>query len=264
MNPHTHCLRSLCAFLAALILAACLACPALADTPLVRDEYGLFDADTLAQLESSAEDASAGHGCDVYFLTVDSIGDTDQRAYAKNYYVQNDLGSGSGKSGILFMIALGSRKYVTITYGEGVTAFTDYRIEQQEDEIVPQLSDEEWADAAYTYIDMCDYALDYYADYGEPIDVDNDIGLEDLLIAMIFPLGISAFICLILYHQMKTARQKMEADEYMPGFNLRVKRDRYTHTTRERTYDPPKKESNSSGGSSVDSDGFGGSSGGSF
>ena len=150
------------------------------------------------------------------------------------------------------------------SYGEGVTAFTDYRIEQQEDEIVPQLSDEEWADAAYTYIDMCDYALDYYADYGEPIDVDNDIGLEDLLIAMIFPLGISAFICLILYHRMKTARQKTEADEYMPGFTLRVKRDRYTHTTRERTYDPPQKESNSSGGSSVDSDGFGGSSGGSF
>ena len=53
MNPHTHCLRSLCAFLAALVLAACLACPALADAPLVRDEYGLFDADTLAQLEST-------------------------------------------------------------------------------------------------------------------------------------------------------------------------------------------------------------------
>ena len=78
------------------------------------------------------------------------------------------------------------------------------------------------------------------------------------------PIGISAFICLILYHRMKTARQKTEADEYMPGFTLRVKRDRYTHTTRERTYDPPQKESHSSGGSSVDSDGFGGSSGGSF
>ena len=160
MNPHTHCLRSLCAFLAALVLAACLACPALADAPLVRDEYGLFDADTLAQLESSAEDASAGHDCDVYFLTVDSIGDTDQRAYAKNYYVQNDLGSGSGKSGILFMIALGSRKYVTITYGGGVTAFTDYRIEQLEDEVVPLLSDGDYADAAQTYIDLCASTLD--------------------------------------------------------------------------------------------------------
>ena len=136
----------------------------------MRDEYGLFDADTLAQLESSAEDASAGHDCDVYFLTVDSIGDTDQRAYAKNYYVQNDLGSGSGKSGILFMIALGSRKYVTITYGGGVTAFTDYRIEQLEDEVVPLLSDGDYADAAQTYIDLCASTLDFYAENGEPLE----------------------------------------------------------------------------------------------
>ena len=226
--------KKLFALLAAALLCMALTLPAGAAAPLVRDECGVFDADTLADLEEQAESASDG------------------------------LGYGDEQSGILFLLAVGSRKYVTITYGEGVTAFTDYRIEQQEDEIVPQLSDEEWADAAYTYIDMCDDALDYYADHGEPIDVDNDIGLEDLLIAMIFPLGISAFICLILYHQMKTARKKTEADEYMPGFTLRVKRDRYTHTTRERTYDPPKKESNSSGGSSVDSDGFGGSSGGSF
>ena len=259
-----HTAKRFAALLAALVLALCLSIPAFAAAPLVRDEMGLFDADTYSQLEASAEAASNGHDCDVYFLVVDSIGDTDQRQYAKDYYLANGLGSGSEQSGILFLLAVGSRKYVTITYGEGVTAFTDYRIEQQEDEIVPELSDEEWADAAYTYIDMCDDALDHYADYGEPIDVDNDIGLEDLLIAMIFPLGISAFICLILYHQMKTARKKTEADEYMPGFTLRVKRDRYTHTTRERTYDPPQKESNSSGGSSVDSDGFGGSSGGSF
>ena len=238
--------KKLFALLAAALLCMALTLPAGAAAPLVRDECGVFDADTLADLEEH------------------DIGDADQRDYAKNYYISNGLGYGDEQSGILFLLAVGSRKYVTITYGEGVTAFTDYRIEQQEDEIVPQLSDEEWADAAYTYIDMCDDALDYYADHGEPIDVDNDIGLEDLLIAMIFPLGISAFICLILYHRMKTARQKTEADEYMPGFTLRVKRDRYTHTTRERIYDPPKKESNSSGGSSVDSDGFGGSSGGSF
>ena len=199
MNPHTHCLRSLCAFLAALVLAACLACPALADAPLVRDEYGLFDADTLAQLESSAEDASAGHDCDVYFLTVDSIGDTDQRAYAKNYYVQNDLGSGSGKSGILFMIALGSRKYVTITYGGGVTAFTDYRIEQLEDEVVPLLSDGDYADAAQTYIDLCASTLDFYAENGEPLDYDNDpdggLGLIGILIVVGIPMLIAAVVC---------------------------------------------------------------------
>ena len=259
-----HTAKRFAALLAALVLALCLSIPAFAAAPLVRDEMGLFDADTYSQLEASAEAASDGHDCDVYFLVVDSIGDADQRQYAKDYYLANGLGSGSEQSGILFLLAVGSRKYVTITYGGGVTAFTDYRIEQQEDEIVPLLSDEEWEDAADTYIEMCDEALDYYADHGEPIDIDNDVGLGDLMVAMLVPLGISAIICFVLYSQMKTAKRKIRADEYMPGFALRVKRDRYTHTTRERVYDPPKKESSSSGGSSTDSDGFGGSSGGSF
>ena len=174
MKTLTCSLRRLGAALAAAVLAVCLSLPAMASAPLVRDDYGLFDGDTLSELEAGAEEAADGHDCDVYFLTVDSIGDEDQRAYAKNYYRDNDLGSGSDRSGILFMIALGSRKYVTITYGGGVTAFTDYRIEQIEDEVVPMLSDGDYADAAQTYIDLCADTLDFYAENGEPLDYDND------------------------------------------------------------------------------------------
>lgn len=259
-----HC-KKLFALLAAALLCMALTLPVGAAAPLVRDECGVFDAGTLADLEQKAESASDGHGVDVYFLAVDSLGGEDQRDYAKNYYISNGLGYGEDQSGILFLLAVGDRKYVTITYGGGVTAFTDYRISEQEDEIVPKLSDGDWTSAADTYIEMCDHALDYYAKHGEPIDEDNDIGWDGLAIAMLFPLGISAVICFILYGQMKTAKRKTQANDYMPGFTLRVKRDRYTHTTRERTYDPPQKEKSSSGGgSSTDSDGFGGSSGGSF
>ena len=176
-----HC-KKLFALLAAALLCMALTLPAGAAAPLVRDECGIFDADTLADLEEEAESASDGHGVDVYFLVVDSIGDADQREYAKNYYISNGLGYGDEQSGILFLLAVGSRKYVTITYGGGVTAFTDYRIEQQEDEIVPLLSDGEWEDAADTYIEMCDEALDYYADHGEPIDIDNDRGWDGIAV----------------------------------------------------------------------------------
>lgn len=131
-----HC-KKLFALLAAALLCMALTLPAGAAAPLVRDECGVFDTDTLADLEEQAESASDGHDVDVYFLVVDDIGDADQRDYAKNYYISNGLGYGDEQSGILFLLAVGSRKYVTITYGEGVTAFTDYRIEQQEDEIVP-------------------------------------------------------------------------------------------------------------------------------
>ena len=241
-----HTAKRFAALLAALMLALCLSIPAFAAAPLVRDEMGLFDADTYSQLEASAEAASDGHDCDVYFLVVDSIGDADQRQYAKDYYLANGLGSGSEQSGILFLLAVGSRKYVTITYGGGVTAFTDYRIEQIEDAVVPYLSDDDWAEAASEYLSMCADTLDFYAEHGEPLDVDNDTS------------G-------LLYSQMKTARLKTEANDYIgAGLKLRVQVDNYTHTDRVQVYDPPHEESSSSGGSSVDSDGFGGSSGGSF
>lgn len=256
------------ALLAAALLVCCLCLPGFAAAPLVRDEYGLFDADTLASLEASAEAAAAGHDCDVYFLTVDSIGDTDQRSYAKDYYLSNDLGYGAEKSGILFLVAMGSRKYVTITYGGGVTAFTDYQIEQIEDEVVPMLSDGDYADAAASYIRLCAETLDFYAEHGEPLDVGNDPSTRwvDVLIIVGLPMLIALVVCLILNSQMKTARIKTEANDYIgAGLRLRVQTDNYTHTTRTQVYDPPPKESDSSsGGSTVDSDGFGGSSGGSF
>ena len=267
MKTLTCSLRRLGAALAAAVLAVCLSLPAMASAPLVRDDYGLFDGDTLSELEAGAEEAADGHDCDVYFLTVDSIGDEDQRAYAKNYYRDNDLGSGSDRSGILFMIALGSRKYVTITYGGGVTAFTDYRIEQIEDEVVPMLSEGDYADAAQTYIDLCADTLDFYAEHGEPLDVDNDTSGWPILLLIVIgvPMIIAGIVCGVLYSQMKTARLKTEANDYIgAGLKLRVQVDNYTHTDRVQVYDPPHEESSSSGGSSVDSDGFGGSSGGSF
>ena len=158
---------------------------------------------------------------------------------------------------------------ITDYNGNLVLNFTDYRIEQIEDEVVPMLSDGDYADAAQTYIDLCADTLDFYAENGEPLDYDNDpdgdLGIFGILIVVGIPSLIAAIVCSILYAQMKTAKRKTEADDYIgAGLKLRVQRDHYTHTDRVEVYDPPHEESSSSGGSSVDSDGFGGSSGGSF
>ena len=50
-----HTAKRFAALLAALVLALCLSIPAFAAAPLVRDEMGLFDADTYSELEASAE-----------------------------------------------------------------------------------------------------------------------------------------------------------------------------------------------------------------
>ena len=258
-----HTAKRFAALLAALVLALCLSIPAFAAAPLVRDEMGLFDADTYSQLEASAEAASDGHDCDVYFLVVDSIGDADQRQYAKDYYLANGLGSGSEQSGILFLLAVGSRKYVTITYGGGVTAFTDYRIAQIEDKIVPMLSDGTYYKASETYIEMCADTLDFYAEKGAPLDSGNDPakGWIKWVFVFVIPLAVACIVCGIFYAQMKTANEQTHANAYMPaeGLALSVVEDTYTHTTETEKCDPVKDDSSS--GSSTDSDGFGGSSG---
>lgn len=118
------------------------------------------------------------------------------------------------KSGILFLIALESRDYVTITYGGGITAFTDYRVEQMEDAIVPMLSDGDYIGAAQTYLELCDKTLAFYAQKGEPWDRENDptqLGkrlLFKIAIVVLLPLLIAGTVCFLFYRQMKTAVQK--------------------------------------------------------
>ena len=259
--------KKLFSLLTALVLCLLCAVPAFAEMPLVMDTYELFKPEATAELEQKAQDASAGHGVNVYLLTVSDIGGQNVREFAKDWYRDYDLGYGEGKSGILFLIALDSRDYVTITYGGGVTAFTDYRIKQIEDAVVPYLSDDDWAEAASEYLSMCADTLDFYAEHGEPLDVDNDTSGWPILLLIVIgvPMIIAGIVCGVLYSQMKTARLKTEANDYIgAGLKLRVQVDNYTHTDRVQVYDPPHEESSSSGGSSVDSDGFGGSSGGSF
>lgn len=54
------------------------------------------------------------------------------------------------------------------------TDFTDYRIAQIEDKIVPMLSDGTYYKASDTYIEMCADTLDFYAEKGAPLDSGND------------------------------------------------------------------------------------------
>ena len=156
---------------------------------------------------------------------------------------------------------------MTITYGGGVTAFTDYRIAQIEDKIVPMLSDGSYYKASDTYIEMCADTLDFYADKGAPLDSGNDPakGWIKWVFVFVIPLAVASIVCGIFYVQMKTANEQTHANAYMPaeGLALSVVEDTYTHTTETERYDPVKDDSSSSG-SSTDSDGFGGSSGGKF
>lgn len=264
----------------ALMLALCSSAFA-AGSPYVIDDYGLLDSSTQSAMESQAKAMAKSYDVGPYLLIVDDIGSESAREFAKDRYKADKLGVGDDKSGILFMIAVDSRDYVTITHGDGVTAFTDYRIEAMEDDIVSYLKDDEWEDACRVYLDDCQETFEFNAAHGAPMDYDNDpaspsyddgvIGLDDLAL----PAGIALVVALLvmfavrafLKGQLKSVAAGASARAFMAEpVEVTAANEVFLGATVSKTPIPKNDDGpgGGGGGSWVDSGGFGGSGGGKF
>lgn len=151
--------------------------PAVTPVPsdaLVRDHIGLLTESQVRTLEQEAQSIENEYGCSVYILIVDSTESMTRREFAKQYYQDNDLGRGDWKNGILFMVAMESREYVTITYGRdpnnpmqygiGINAFTDELVNELEEQIVPHLSNGNYFEAFSEYLSISRSDLQLYVE----------------------------------------------------------------------------------------------------
>lgn len=247
---------------------------------LILDEAGLLTDMQKLRLEDQAQKIASNYGCNPYVLTVASLNGVSPREFAKAYYQEHKLGNGDDRNGILFLVAMDSRDYVTITYGRnptdstdygvGILAFTDYGISKLEDDVVPKLSDGDYATAFRVYLTDCETYLSYYSQ-GEAFDKGSRLpgaplfSPVQILIIVFVPLLIALIVCLIFKAQMKTAKKAAGAGSYLVdnSFQLTDARDDYIRTNRSRRK-IERDNSGGSGGSSADSDGFGGSGGGKF
>lgn len=239
----------------------------------IQDHYGLFSAGDRSALEARAAELSSKGDCGVYLLTVDDIDGMNVRDFAKGYYRQYGLGLGDSKSGIMFLIAVGSRDYVTITYGRGTTLFTDYQIGKLEDAVLDQISDDQWLDGANAYLDSCEEAIGFYAENGEPLDSHNapkNMGLM-VLVSLVGGLVLAGIIAGGMtygpYRAMRSARESTEAFAYVDDerpLQIEGGYDRFRTTTVVAVPLPKNDGGSRGGGSSIDFDGFGGSRGGKF
>ena len=260
----------LCA--AALLLALAPSALAKGATTYILDDYGLYDSSTAQELEQQASGLAASYGVAPYLVVVDDIGGASARSFAESYWLSHDLGLGSDTSGIMFLIAVDSRDYVTITHGTGIYAFTDYGIEQLEDAVVSYLGDDEWEDAAECYYEQCSSILAFCADKGEPFDSHNDpaaravaLGMA-LAIALLLALAVAFIVRRILKGQLKSVAAGSSAAGFLAGgVVLTAQQDVFTgsHVS---VVPLPKNDDNGGGlgGSTVSASGFGGSAGGKF
>lgn len=249
--------------------------PALLDQQVILDEAGLLSSTELAFLNQQALLLSLQYECGVYAITVNDYLDYSQKSIyecAKDLFRNRDLGMGEDQSGILLLLSMTDRDYALIAHGDfGNTAFTDYGKSVLEEEFLDDFRDNDWYDGLEDYIESCG-SLMKMADAGDPLDA--PAGWDDpmpqrsavfsagaLALIVLAPCGLALVVCLIFLSQMKTAVKRTSAEEYVPenGVELWEKEDVFAYASEHR--EVIRQNRGSGGGTSVDSDGFSGSSG---
>ena len=218
-----------------------------ASTPqYVFDEYNVLSDSDIAKFEAKAQEIAKEYRIGVYFVTIDSIGGSDAQGYAERYYKEHDLGVGSMKSGVMLLIAVESRDYRIVTYGDGhgsaeigkaggIDAITDDFIDSLSDDLVPKLSNSNWAGAAEIYYDETSEAIEYLFENGSPMKNSSkyhdssDEEFDGIMGWIIKILGILGFPAIVAggvvsgeKKAMKNAEEHWEANQYLDKRSLRL------------------------------------------
>ena len=233
--------------------------------PYVTDAAGLLTQDEVLALEAQAEQIAEDYGCAPYILVVENYRDyedtTDIFEAGMNLYERWELGYGPEKNGLLLILSMAERDYALVTYGS-VThrAFTDYGQDALYEQFLDNFRNDDWVGGFRDYLDGCAWLLEQ-ARNGTPYDVNTaPKGFNPLI--LVIPLVLALAVCLVLTAQMKTAKRKTEAGDYMVqgGAKMRVVQDIFTHRTVTRQVIQSENKGGS-GGTTINARGFSGKSG---
>lgn len=240
----------------------------------VYDTMDLLSTEEFQQLEALGRDYAEKYDMGVYLLTTSDMGPDQSSAegrneFARSRYLEKNLGVGSGKDGILLVIASSARKYVTIKHisQKDNDPFSNSGVSAMESDVKEHLSDNEWDEAAQTYYEEIGQQLDYYKENGVAwsesgtffflIKVGTTIAIPLMIAFAVVRSGINA---------MKTARKQVDAEGYETeaGLQLTYSSDDFQYRTTNVVPIPKDKGRSSSGGWSDMGGGFSGSGGGDF
>ena len=218
-----------------------------AASPRVADEAGLLSGTECAAIEKQLDSLSAQYGLDVVIVTTDSTGSSSPMEYADDYFDYNDYAS----DGVLLLVSIEEGDWWISTTGYGITAFTDAGIAYIGENIVPYLSDGEYAGAFTAFADLCDQFLTQ-AKTGDPFDTHNLPKepfklVRNVIVALVIGLAAAFFATGSMKKKLKSVEQKAQADDYVTPGSLQITKSRdfhlYTHIDRR---EKPKSSSGSS------------------
>ena len=241
--------RKMISLLTVLLVLTIFVLPVSAASPRLADEAGLLSGTECATIEKQLDELSAQYGLDVVIVTTQSTGGSTPMEYADDYFDYNDY----APDGVLLLVSMEKGDLWISTTGYGITAFTDAGIAYIGYQIVPYLSDGEYAGAFTAFADLCDQFL-AQAKAGDPFDTHNlpkepFKPVRNVIVALVIGLTAAFFATGSMKKKLKSVEQKAQANDYVSPGSLQITQSRvfhlYTHLDRR------EKAQSSSGGSST-------------
>lgn len=233
-------------------------------TPKVDASEKIYD---FADLLSEAEEKSLydkvlefinKYNLDMAIVTIDNNNKSSSEAYADDFYDYNDFGIGSTFDGLLFLIDMDERMMHINTTGQAILLYDDYRIDRILDSSYTYISDEDYYNTVYYFIQEATY----FADMGIPnsnmdyeINSDGDyVKSNEYNIGVIFILSAicTGIFAAITISKHKLVKKATHAKQYLINKSIVItqRADRFLTSNTTKIYNPTS-SSSSGGGSST-------------
>lgn len=149
------------ALIAAMLIMLCTTATVFAEsTQKLIDDAELFSSTEASDLTEQLESFSAESGWDVVVYTnYNSVSSDDMEYYYNEYYDDQGFGIGDNKSGVIFVIDMGSENRVINTKGDAMYYFDDARMGEIKSALKPYLLEYDYYGATQTFIN---YTKQYY------------------------------------------------------------------------------------------------------
>lgn len=215
------------------------------------DMAGLLSDSDAARLLDRLDEISLRQKMDIVIVTTNDLEGSGVMEYADDLYDYCNFGYGTTRDGLLLLISMEDNDWWISTCGYGITAFTDAGIQYIGEQIVPYLSDRDFAGAFDAFIDQCD-AFITQAREDKPYDRSNlprkPMSRGWIFVSLIGGLCLSLFTVGKMKNKLKTVRAQAAADSYIkPGsLNINDSREMFLYRSVTRTQKPKNNSSSSS------------------
>ena len=229
------------------------------------DMASLLSDEDVDSLTARLDELSLRQKMDVVIATTNTLEGKSVVAYADDLYDNCSFGYGANRDGLILVISMEDNDWYISTCGYGVTAFTDAGIKYIGEQIVPYLSDKDFAGAFATYITLCDEFITQ-ARTDKPYDIGSlprkPMSPAWILVCLIIGLILSCVTVGKMKAKLTTVRAQAAANSYMKNDSMNITDSREMFLYKNVTRTKRSNESSGGGGSSTHTSSSGTSHGG--